>query len=386
MKNEMNKKDATCPLCDRKQDKPFFSSKLKWAVRSDCRVVPASISIYLCRDCHHLFKAEEDVLKWSDYGSGYNAWNCSSEMDKMDFADKAASTRSSLVLSYLKRMGFYTPSRTQILDYGCNRGAFLRLLDGKHSGFDVSEHYREVVSKVGHRYFTPQDLPPQRSFDVLTLIHVFEHLSRLSEDMSIGLSSLKGEGVGLFQVPYSCAQPSDFYVVDHRSHFSPASLHRGLSKVGLYPVDRIRCVVSGELTGLYSFRTRDVDTRYPPIDFEALKVTLEAGEESLCQIQRNGEPCLVYGAGLLGALVSMFLGEQVEGFIDDNPGFQGQKINGKEVRTYQNWNLKGRKTVIAVPPPVAQKVLARCQSVGIPAEPTYSPVPGLQFPFVAEVQ
>lgn len=150
--------DSSCPVCRSTRADVFFESRLGHSVRSDWATLPVRSVVLKCTDCGHLFKPSGFVRACSDY-QAYSAWGNSQERDKTDFSLGAPVTRSAAIVRFLRDRCLASDTHA-ILDYGCNRGAFLVLLGaGAHAGFDVSEQYRSLIESRGYEYFTPGSPP-----------------------------------------------------------------------------------------------------------------------------------------------------------------------------------------------------------------------------------
>lgn len=339
----------------------FFSSKLNWSVRSDWTPLPVAAEVYQCTDCSHLFKPTALTKKWSDY-QNYHVLDDNPEMDKLDFNSTMPVSRSTAIINFLREKG-YLKRDSKVLDYGCNRGAFLKLLDHPgSSGYDVSEHYRPVVEKLGCDYYTPQKPPPKSEFDLLTLVHVAEHLDPFSECMKHGLEALKPSGVVFIQVPEIASQPTDLYVMDHCSHFYPETLDAIMATAGLKNIYPVCSILKGEQTAVYVKGTEKVSktSKIPKTAAELLK----QGEDKLLDLAKKDKPCVVFGAGLIGAMIGSVLKSNLKAFVDDNPALQGKTIFNSPVKALNNIKPSDGTIVVAVPPSAAQKVENKCLQLG----------------------
>lgn len=333
-------------------------------MRSDWATLPVPSVVLKCTDCGHLFKPSGFVRACSDY-QAYSAWGNSQERDKTDFSLGAPVTRSATIVRFL-RDRCLAPDTHAILDYGCNRGAFLVLLGaGPHAGFDVSEQYRSLIEGRGYEYFTPASPPPRRRYDVVTLIHVAEHLSRVADDMKHGTEALKEQGSVLVQVPDVATQPTDLYVADHFSHFRKATLVRAMLGARFELVEPVTSILPGELTGLFRAATVDGTAISSQDDYvySLVKSSLDRGEDILLRLKAEKTPCLVFGAGFLGSLVAAVLEGQVQGFVDDNERMHGDTWAGLPIQGLLD--VPSRTTiVVAVPPSAAVRVADGCRDQG----------------------
>lgn len=355
-----------CILCDSHDTEIFFESKLGCAIRSDGSRLDVQSRVRRCVSCGHLFKDRDFVRKHSDYES-YEIWSNSSEQDKIDFEAAIPATRSMRIMQYLREQGLLT-AQTRVLDYGCNRGAFLKLLQGHEAaGYDVSEQYRPLVEKIGFSYFTPSNPPPKSKFDLLTMIHVFEHLDHLDDAMAAGKTALVPDAPMFAQVPDALMQPTDLYIIDHCNHFFPETLARAMSRIGyekLCPVERL---VSGELTGTFKPKKNSPKTgsfNVAEEHYKTIRSSLERGETTLFELSAQDDKYYVFGAGILGSLVAGALKNRVIGFLDDNQGLHGRTAFGLPVLSLNDPQVKDAKIVVAVPPVAAEKVALKCRQKG----------------------
>ncbi len=356
--------DLLCPVCRSTRAEVFFKSRLSHSVRSDWATLPVPSVVLKCTECGHLFKRPSFVKSCSDY-QAYSAWGNSQERDKTDFSLRSPLTRSAAIVRFLRDRSI-APDTHTILDYGCNRGAFLVLLGaGAHAGFDISEQYRSLIEGRGYKYFTPESPPPRCDYDVATFIHVVEHLSSVADDMKYGIEALKEQGVVLVQVPDVATQPTDLYVADHFSHFLKPNLIRAFLGLRFEPVEAVASILPGELTGL--FRAAGVSGIAAPISkdrvYSLVKSSLNCGEDVLLRLKAEKTPCFVFGAGFLGSLVTAVLEGQVQGFIDDNKSMQAGTWAGLPIQGLIDVRSK-TTIVVAVPPSAALRVAKRCRAQG----------------------
>lgn len=355
--------DSPCPICLTSRSDIFFESRLNHSVRSDWATLPVSTVVLKCTDCGHLFKPSDFVRAGSDY-QAYSAWGNSPERDKTDFSLGTPVTRSAAIVKFL-RDRWLAPETHRILDYGCNRGAFLVLLGaGVHAGFDVSEQYRSIIENRGYEYFTPGSPPPRRKYDVVTLIHVLEHLSSVADDMKHGTEALKEQGSILVQVPNVATQPTDLYVADHFSHFLKSTLVRAMLGIRFDSVEPVTSILPGELTGLFqSVPVRNTATPQDDCVYNLIKSSLDRGEDILLRLKAQKTPCLIFGAGFLGSLVAAELEGQVQGFVDDNAMMYTDTWGGLPIQALLDIRSKAT-IVVAVPPNSAVRVAERCKAQG----------------------
>lgn len=290
----------------------------------------------------------------------------SPDIDKVQYETGYATTRSQMIYRYLQEFSYVTPGK-RLLDFGCNRGAFLSQLIGVgHAGFDIDDQYKVNVESLGHTYYSPDNPPPSAMFDVVTAIHVVEHLEDISRDLDHAIRALKPGGILFVQVPDPAFQSIDFYVADHRSHFSESTLqnavhtHKNLSGIG----SPFR-LVKGELSALFrkSGRTPVTASAWV-VEPSILAEGLHAGEKMLLELRETPGPFYIYGAGYLGSMIAYFLRQRSIAIFDDNVRLHGTTLHGLPIIPPLSELRDDATVVIAVPPVSVRRVASACKARG----------------------
>ncbi len=127
----------------------------------------------------------------------------------------------------------------RLLDIGCGNGAILRsvckiLPDWSLEGTEIDDRYKaEVESIVGvKKVHIGGVLPEGELYDVITLVHVLEHISYPQLILEKISRLLRPDGILLIVVPDLATNPFDIIVADHCSHFCNFSLNNILHKSG----------------------------------------------------------------------------------------------------------------------------------------------------------
>lgn len=71
-------------------------------------------------------------------------------------------------------------SQKKILDIGCGKGKYLRLLDQsckEITGVDINPQQVLELRQEGFNVFTPDELPKEKKYDVLLMSHIIEHFN-----------------------------------------------------------------------------------------------------------------------------------------------------------------------------------------------------------------
>lgn len=138
----------------------------------------------------------------------------------------------------------YTYSDKKLLDIGAGTGDFLK--SSKQNGWEIygiepSKKARDLAFKKGVELKERLDLLDQRSFQVITLWHVLEHLPDLELQIEKITSLLHKNGTLMIAVPNFKSYDAEHYkeywaaydVPRHLSHFSQFSISKLFAKSGM---------------------------------------------------------------------------------------------------------------------------------------------------------
>lgn len=227
-----------CPICNSEQFTP-------WLVANDYFLSGEEFTIVCCKQCDFLFTnprpTEPDSKRYyesKDYISHSSASGGSFE-NLYQFVRKIAIRKK---VNLIK--GFASEGR--VLDIGCGTGTFLNATSNKGFtaiGVEPNESAREYASlkhglKVFENLNAGQFSP--KSFKVITLWHVLEHIYRLDESLKTIHSLLDDLGVVVVALPNPASKDARMYdkfwagydLPRHIYHFTPATAAQLFSKYG----------------------------------------------------------------------------------------------------------------------------------------------------------
>ena len=153
--------------------------------------------------------------------------------------------RSVSVRRKLRLLKSFQPKEGALLDVGAGTGFFLRAAKKRGwtvTGIEPNSSARNLAnSKAPNTVFDTETLRtlPEKSFDVITLWHVLEHLPNLEDDLKTFQKLLKPNGRIVVAVPnfksFDAAYFKDFWaaydVPRHLWHFSQQSISKIFSEV-----------------------------------------------------------------------------------------------------------------------------------------------------------
>lgn len=238
----------------------------------------------------------------------------------------AAQARSKRIVSAIAAGGLLS-EQGLMLDVGCGNGNMLRSFQETFpawslSGLEWDDRHRAVVQEITNVTDFHTDFPDfrQNSFDLISMIHVLEHIANPVPYLRRLSRLLRNGGRLLIEVPNLRRNPYDLAIFDHCSHFTATSLQGVLARAGLQPEWLSEDVVSKELTVLCRIAAYEASPAAPE------DVTL-AGD-SLSWLHTFTEkakavadkPLLgIFGTSIGASWVVSTLGRAPDFFLDEDP-------------------------------------------------------------------
>lgn len=230
---------SNCPSCNSDTERPFLVCK-DWLVSQEI------FNIVKCQSCGLMFtnpRPYDEALgryyESSEYISHTNT--------KIGFISKAYQLVRNRTLKQKEKLLRGHVSRGTLLDYGCGTGHFLSYCND--SGWNVFGIEPDVKAR-GLAILNKLNAYPDKTsfakkhegkkFDVITLWHVLEHITDLTETLEFFRTSLKDKGRLVIAVPNhksydACYYSKDWAAYDvprHLYHFDKTSLEYLMNQFG----------------------------------------------------------------------------------------------------------------------------------------------------------
>jgi SAM-dependent methyltransferase len=165
----------------------------------------AGKQIYRCDECDYVMTpaaASDSAREFYDDPEYFDGWGCNMDFDYQR-CEPAVHRQVEQYLAFIKRH----TSGHSLLDVGTGSGLLPHLaqLSGYHvEGTDLSKHVSETLpSKTGFavHYGTIEEIKFDRTYDIITMLHVLEHTSNPLSTLGRAREILNDSGYLLVVVP-----------------------------------------------------------------------------------------------------------------------------------------------------------------------------------------
>jgi SAM-dependent methyltransferase len=265
------------------------------------------------------------------------------------------------------------PQTGRALDIGCGNGGFLRALSAARPGWSLAgteldgRHREAVLAIAGVQTFvaTADPADVEGRFDLVSLVHVLEHIVDPGDFLSRVADRLADEGVLLIQVPYFPHNPFELLIADHCSHFAPATLARMLGAAGLQPVHVSVDWVAKELSVLAQHGAREPVALEPDTAMTtAVDWLIRTRDAAHRIVRQTAGPMAVFGTSIAGTWLAAELGDRIGLFVDEDMARVGQRHMGRTIVAPARVE-PGTDVFMALPTPLARTVASRIRRVDV---------------------
>ena len=176
------------------------------------------------------------------------------EQAVFDQATGAAMSRSTRLLAAL-RGEVELPVTGRMLDVGCGNGAMLRAFSQAMPGWslagtELGDKYRGTIESIAgvERLYTCSPWEVSGEFDVISMIHVLEHIPHPEAYLKQLLTKLRPGGLLIVELPHHVANPFELLIADHCTHFAADTAATLLQRSGFDVLQAADDWVPKELT------------------------------------------------------------------------------------------------------------------------------------------
>jgi 2-polyprenyl-3-methyl-5-hydroxy-6-metoxy-1,4-benzoquinol methylase len=299
-----------------------------------------------------------------------------SEQKSLDPSTKKLLNRSDLLVKYLIESSFISLKTTNpinILEYGCGNGPFIDALTNSEiknylvDAADLNDSHYEAISKKNkfRRFYNLVNQEIDQAYDLITLVHVLEHVNEPIELLNDLSKLLTEDGKILLQIPNALINPFDFIIADHLSHFNLPNIINLIRKSNLELLNHSVEVIPKEITLLLGKKLKEVNK----IEIPTLNDKLELPKdfiyyyENIIDRLRPEQGIIIYGTSI-GALWLTSVVEQkgfkVSAYLDEDENRVGNNINSVKIMHPKDFNLL-EQVIVLIPlaPILAAEILKK---------------------------
>lgn len=366
-----------CLICRHKALIPLEGFAELPRVSSDSRPMSPGGRLVKCSSCSAVQKPVDLNFRTEceKIYTDYLMYPQSSQGQEPSVFDGKLCERSTRLISVVTKE-INLPETGYILDVGCGNGNLLRAFsfirpEWKLSGLELNGRNRLIVEAVCGKgmLHTGRLADVRDKFDLITAIHVLEHLDDPLSFLQQTRERLAPGGHVLIQIPLWQHNPFDLVVADHCMHYDQVSLVKLLKQAGLKPAFTSEKSIPRELTMVartgIEYRNEEEKKSAGHWPEAALKwlaevSNLAATEQSKAGPKRFG----IFGTGNAAMWLTNVLAG-VNFYVDEDPTRQGINVlTGKQVYAPETVP-EGSTVFICLPPELSESIKKRLGNLPI---------------------
>ncbi len=345
-------------------------------VTSDCKPWPTGGQMGLCEACG-LVQAVTDP-RWENESreiyTRYDIYHQSGGIEQTVFnpATGKGRARSDAIVEGLTQTA-KLPERGRLLDIGCGNGAFLRACSRSLAGWtfcgsEFDTRHRATVEAIPgvERLYSGSLAEIPGEFDVISLIHVLEHIPAPTTFLKQVVTKLKPGGWLLVEVPDCCINPFFLLVADHASHFSPGSLSTVVGGAGFEVLQAGDAWVAKEISLLARkpVGAAPAIPVCPPAQAEQTYNHWKFLNESIAKAKAlaSGGTLGIFGTSIGATWLDAQLTNVAAFFVDEDPHRVGKQHEGRPIHAVKDIPA-GAIVFIVLPPALAQRIAERLRPI-----------------------
>lgn len=324
-----------CIICNNEISSSVDMLHINKPIASDCRNVSFTADIFQCQHCQHYQKNIDAhyLNNINEIYTHYRPYSVQNGKEQLNFTADIPFTRCSEILKISEE--FLPHANAQFIDIGTGSGVMLEAVSQRYSNWTKSAHdvsgdyqlnltqkynlasfYKGNLSKIDHR------------FDIITLIHVLEHITSPPQFLDSINALLSNNGIAVIQVPNIAENEWDFSIYDHVSHFTKHTLKTLLDqhfKNVFFPIKQLNKEITVLVSNTHTFpkqATSPIKNEQPLLESFNLKI----------QQLKKLPACHILGTGPAASFCAHFLGEKFLGWVDEDPLKIGKVMANKTIQ------------------------------------------------------
>jgi len=375
-----------CHVCAQAEIDPVEGYEPLSRVASDCAPWPAGGRLGVCPSCGCVQKVIDDAWN-SEVGKIYDSYSIyhqsqgGAEQSVFEASGHAVS-RSTRLLECL-RSHVRLPEAGRLLDVGCGNGALLRVFSPLEpswslAGTELNDKYRAEVERIERveALFTcaPDQVPG--GFDLITMVHVIEHIPDPMQFLARLGDKLKAGGLLVIEIPDYLQNPFDLVIADHSTHFTAATISALLIKAGYEVASVAGDWVPKELTVVARKAENRLENAHPApansMDQAVNRVRWLRDVVTAARRHSAAKSFGLFGTSIAAAWLFSELDGRVAFFADEDPSRVGRTYRGRPVYHPKD-APPGAHLFIPIPAPFGEALKARLKRLAPQCEMSEPP-------------
>ncbi len=369
---------AACPICAGAGVQPLNSAGPR-VLAGDFRQASGWIDNVQCEHCgfgwnRSMMGDGELAAFYSQYAKKVH----SPDEDDLLFGPSAADTETLTTNQARFVAGYVQSRRGRVLDIGCGKGAFLQAFTALKPGWtpigvepsheEAALARRHPAVEIHEGMFGDVAFAP-RTFDLVTIMHVLEHVARPDQLLRQVHATLKPGGLLFVEVP-NVLDSNMFYdllLVEHLYHFCPETLRRLLMREGFEVIGEQPSTTYGALrmVARAGAARRKAAPPVAPVAgrharwtklWEAMGQLTETGAARAAA----GRGVALFGAGMTAATWLTYTGlaeVPLAGCFDESPWKVGRKLLNRPVLSVDEIGRHDVDTLLIATIPGSQRAV-----------------------------
>ena len=326
-----------CHACAGNEFEEDTRFKMLKRVTSDCRPWPSGGEKLQCKKCG-LIQSNCDQ-RWKsecqNIYSGYDLfYQSDGEEQPIFIAGGLSDGRSNLVLDHIQE-SIKQSEYIKVLDVGCGNGGFLSATSKRFPGLELYglesgnkyENRVRAISGVVDFYQSEID-QIQNSFDLVTMIHVLEHIDNPIKFLKSLREKIKPGGALFVQIPDCSKNPFDLLVADHSSHFSVRTLSEILKAAGASNIKISTQAVTKEISAWVTFDDKHndyIESEPETVELKNLITKVCAIRDSINSDISAGREVAIFGTSNSGTWLANEADLNIKYFVDEDEARVGRR-------------------------------------------------------------